>query len=182
MPPFEGIITGAFIHFKFANGNFGIFSISATKFWFLQQETNRFTFFLRTESISVSFASAKREILTFSRDFVKIPKNTAWKKKNNKKQKILRCLWEEKNESRVIACQRHWSYLTEFFDIRCLSLSKSSYFFSDLINYTRKSKDILSLWLTSCTLSFENVFSILVHCTFVHWQLTSLRETSQSHW
>ena len=77
MPPFEGIITGAFIHFKFANGNFGIFSISATKFWFLQQETNRFTFFLRTESISVSFASAKREILTFSRGFVKIPKNTA---------------------------------------------------------------------------------------------------------
>ena len=76
MPPFEGIITGAFIHFKFANGNFGIFSISATKFWFLQQETNRFTFFLRTESISVSLASAKREILTFARGFVKIPKNT----------------------------------------------------------------------------------------------------------
>ena len=76
MPPFEGIITGAFIHFKFANGNFGIFSISATKFWFLQQETNRFTFFLRTESISVSFASAKREILTFARGLVKIPKIT----------------------------------------------------------------------------------------------------------
>ena len=74
MPPFERIITGSFIHFKFANGNFGIFSISATKFWFLQQETNRFTFFLRAESISVSFAASKREIFAFSGGFVEIPK------------------------------------------------------------------------------------------------------------
>ena len=76
MPSFQGIVTGAFIHFKFTNGNFGIFSICATEFWFLQQETNRFTFFLRTESISVSFTASKRKILTFSCGLVKIPKKT----------------------------------------------------------------------------------------------------------